>query len=253
MENKDKVALVTGGLTGIGKAAVMELAKKGYTIIIFGRSDAKAPAVIKEAESYGGKAFFKHCDVTDSQQVKEGFAWIKDTFGALHCAFNNAGQGLHARPFHQFSEADIDFQLQLLVKAQMMCLREEIPFMLEQNYGRIVNTSSGAGLVGSKGGALYNACKHAVVGLTKGTALDYAQNGITVNAICPGSIETELISTLRENPTMWERVCSSNPIGRLGQPWEIGRVVSFLFEDDSEFINGAIIPVDSGYCAGTFK
>ena len=89
--------------------------------------------------------------------------------------------------------------------------------------------------------------------MTKGVALDYAKHGITVNAIAPGAIETEIVKELKEFPEQWARVCSSNPIGRMGQPWEIGRVVAFLFEDDSAFINGTIIPVDSGYCAGRFK
>lgn len=249
----NKIALVTSGLSGIGKGAVIELAKKQYTVIIFGRSDEKAPAVIQEGEELGGRIFYRHADITNTQELKAGFEWIREEFGTLHCAFNNAGRGIHAKPFHEVSEAEIDFELALLVKAQMMCIREELNFMLAQNYGRIINTASGAGLVGSQGMALYNACKHAVVGMTKGVALDYAKYGITVNAIAPGAIETEIVKELKAFPEQWARVCSSNPIGRMGQPWEIGRVVAFLFEDDSAFINGTIIPVDSGYCAGRFK
>ena len=133
----------------------------------------------------------------------------------------------------------------------MLCMIHEINMMKENGFGRIVNTASGSGLVASKGMALYTACKHAVCGLTKAAALDYAKDNITINAIAPGTIETELVLPIKEHkPEEYALWCLSNPIGRLGQPHEIARVVSFLFEDDSEFINGTIIPIDSGFVAG---
>jgi NAD(P)-dependent dehydrogenase (short-subunit alcohol dehydrogenase family) len=246
-----KVAVVTGGLSGIGKGAVMELAKREYTTIIFDVQDQKADDVITEANKLGGKTYYHHCDLFSTEEIRASFQYVKDTFGKLDCAYNNAGFGILPKSFEEVTEAEIDKELGILVKCHMICTIEEIKMMKENGFGRIVYTASGAGLVGSKGMALYNACKHAIVGLTKGVALDMAKENITVNAIAPGTIETELIAKYKDSePDTYAQWCQSNPSGRLGKPWEIGRVVAFLFEEDSSFINGDIIPVDSGFCAG---
>ena len=130
---------------------------------------------------------------------------------------------------------------------------DELKFMTEQHFGRIVNTTSGAGLVAGKGMALYSACKHAILGLTKAAALDYAKKEITINAVAPGTIATELILPYKETaPEEFKKWEDSNPIGRLGKPAEIGHAVKFFFEDGSEFVNGVILPVDSGCVAGNF-
>ena len=130
-------------------------------------------------------------------------------------------------------------------------INELLKIMKENNFGRIVNTASGSGIVAAKGSALYTAVKHAVVGLTKAAALDYATQNITINAVAPGTIETELIQKYKDTPD-YQEWCKSNPAGRLGKPYEIGRVVAFLFEDNSSFINGVVLPIDSGFCAGRF-
>lgn len=250
MEN-NKVALVTGGLSGIGKGTVLELAKQNYTTIIFDIQDDKAQEVIDEANSLGGKTHYRHCNLFSSKEIEESFQYIRETFGRLDCAFNNAGFGIMPKPFDEVTEEEIDKELGILVKAHMLCTIHEVKLMKENGFGRIVYTTSGAGLLGSKGMALYNACKHAIVGLTKGAALDYAKENITVNAIAPGTIETELVSPYKESaPDVYAQWAASNPAGRLGLPSEIGRVVVFLFEEDSSFINGTVIPVDSGFCAG---
>ena len=208
-----RVALVTGGLSGIGKGTVLELSKKGYDVVIFDIQDEKADAVIELCKEFKGNVVYKHCDLFKSNEIKEGFDFIQEKFGRLDCAFNNAGFGILSKPFGEVTEKEIDMELGILVKAHMMCMIHELRMMKENGYGRIVNTTSGAGLVSSQGMALYSACKHAISGLTKGVALDYATQNITVNAIA--------------------------------------RVVVFLFEEDSDFINGTIIPVDSGCVAGT--
>ena len=222
-----RVALVTGGLSGIGKGTVLELSKKGYDVVIFDIQDEKADAVIELCKEFKGNVVYKHCDLFKSNEIKEGFDFIQEKFGRLDCAFNNAGFGILSKPFGEVTEK-------------------------ENGYGRIVNTTSGAGLVSSQGMALYSACKHAISGLTKGVALDYATQNITVNAIAPGTIETELILPYKEtNPDEYAIWAKANPSERFGQPYDIARVVAFLFEEDSDFINGTIIPVDSGCVAGT--
>lgn len=250
MENK--VALVTGGLSGIGKGTVEELSKKGYTVVIFDVQDNKAEKVIADCAQYDGKVYYKHCDLFKSQEIAEGFQYIKQTFGKLDCAFNNAGFGILSKPFGEVTEEEIDKELGILVKAHMICMTHELKMMQENHFGRIVNTASGSGLVACKGMALYSACKHAICGLTKAAALDYATENITVNAVAPGTIETELILPYKEtNPEEYASWASSNPSGRFGKPYDIAHAVVFLFEEDSDFINGVILPVDSGFVAGS--
>lgn len=246
-----RTALVTGGLSGMGKATVLELAKKGYDVIVFDIQDDKAEGVIDSCKGSAGKVSYRHCNLFHSEEIAEGFAFIKDTYGRLDCAFNNAGFGILSKPFGEITEKEIDMELGILVKAHMICMIHELNMMKAQGFGRIVNTASGSGLMSVKGMALYSACKHAICGLTKAAALDYVEHNITVNAIAPGTIETELILPVKEqNPQEYAAWCKSNPAGRLGQPYEIARVVSFLFEEESSFINGVIIPVDSGCVAG---
>lgn len=246
-----KVALVTGGLSGIGKGTVLELAKAGYVTVIFDIQDSKAESIIREANALGGSTHYKHVDLFSSSEIATGFEFIKDTFGKLDCAFNNAGFGILPKPFDEVTESEIDQELNILVKCHMLCMIHELKMMLANGFGRIVSTTSGAGLLGSKDMALYSACKHAIVGLTKGAALDYAKNNITINAIAPGTIETELVIPYKESdPQLYATWSASNPSGRLGRPQEIGRVVTFLFEEESSFINGVVLPVDSGFSAG---
>lgn len=247
----NRVVAVTGGLSGIGKGTVLELAKRNYTIVILDIQDDKAEQVIAEANALGGSTHYRHCNLFDSNEIKACFAYIGETFGRLDCAFNNAGFGILPKRFEEVTEEEIDKELGILVKCHMMCTIEELKLMQKNKFGRIVYTTSGAGLLGSAGMALYSACKHAIVGLTKGLALDYAKDNITVNAVAPGTIETELVAPYKETePTVYAQWAASNPAGRLGMPWEIGHAVAFLFEDDSAFINGVVLPVDSGFCAG---
>lgn len=249
--SNNRVCVVTGGLSGIGKGTVLELAKRDYTVVILDIQDEKAEAVIAEANALGGQTCYCHCDLFETDDIKKSFSYIKEKFGHLDCAFNNAGFGILPKKFEDITEEEIDKELGILIKCHMMCTIEELKMMKENGFGRIVYTTSGAGLLGSQGMALYSACKHAIVGLTKGIALDYAKDNITVNAVAPGTIETELISPYKETePDIYAQWSASNPSGRLGMPWEIGHAVAFLFEEDSAFINGVVLPVDSGFCAG---
>lgn len=246
-----KVALVTGGLNGIGKGTVLELVAKGYKVVVFDIQDEKAQNLIDQCKEFTGEVVYYHVDLMNAEEISNGFNFIKNTYGKLDCAFNNAGFGILSKPFGEVTEAEIDMELGILVKAHMLCMIHELKMMQDNGFGRIVNTASGAGLVSVQGMALYSACKHAICGLTKAAALDYAKENITINAIAPGTIETELILPYKEtNPDEYATWAQANPSGRFGQPFDIARVVSFLFEEDSDFINGIVMPVDSGCCAG---
>lgn len=250
---KGNVAIITGGLSGIGKGTALELAKEHLTIIILDVQDDKAADVVKQIEALGSTCKYFHCDLTQRQEVNKVFDQINQQYGRVDYAFNNAGRGILSKPFGKVTDDEIDGLISLDVKAVMYCMINELKFMTKQHFGRIVNTTSGAGLVAGKGMALYSACKHAVVGLTKAAALDYAKEGITINAVAPGTIATELILPYKKiAPDQFKQWEDSNPIGRLGKPAEIGHAVKFLFEDKSEFINGVILPVDSGCVAGNF-
>ncbi|MGB4779895.1 SDR family NAD(P)-dependent oxidoreductase [Microbacterium sp.] len=246
-----RVAVVTGGLSGIGKAIAHRLAAGGAHVDILDVQDEKAAAVINECRRLGGEATYRRCDLFDASAVFETFAAIEAAHGRLDYAVNNAGFGILAKPFGEVSAREIDQLLGINVRAHMLCMVEELRIMRRGKFGRIVNTASGAGLVAGKGMALYSACKHAIVGLTKAAALDYARDNITINAIAPGTVETELVSAIKEtSPDDYAAWAASNPIGRLAQPDEMARVVAFLCLQDSAFINGTVIPVDSGYVAG---
>ena len=246
-----RVAVVTVGLSGIGKATAIRLARAGAAVEILDIQDDKAEAVLEECRALRGQVNYRRCDLFEADAIKETFAAIDSQHARLDYAVNNAGFGILAKPFGQVTEREIDQLLGINVRAYMLCMIEEIALMERGQFGRVVNTASGAGLVAGTGMALYSACKHAVVGLTKAAALDYVKSNITINAIAPGTVETELISSMKDaHPGAYAEWAASNPLGRLAQPDEIARVVAFLCEDDSAFINGTIIPVDSGYVAG---
>lgn len=168
----------------------------------------------------------------------------------LDYAVNCAGFGLF-KPLAETTYEEMKTIYEINIHGYTMCMIHELNIMLKGKFGRIVNISSGTGISASKGYATYTAAKHAVVGLTKAAALDYVKENITINSVAPGATETERILNAKiQSPESYKVAKNSNPIGRMGQPWEIARMVVFLCEDDSSFINGAIIPVDSGVVAG---
>ncbi len=247
-----KVILVTGGGSGIGRATSLLLAKQGAKVMIADYvpdSAVKTVAMIKEA---GGTADCVAADVSITKQVEAMVAKTVETFGRLDGALNNAGiEGKigHDR-VENGSEENFDRTIAINLKGVWLCMKYEIPQMLKQGGGSIVNTASVAGLVGFEGGSAYNASKHGVIGLTKTAALEYAQKNIRVNCVCPGVINTPMVARIVDAGGMNERdLTAGEPVGRMGQPSEIGEGVAWLLSDAASFVTGHSLVIDGGWVA----
>ena len=250
MENtfNNKVALITGASFGIGRATALAFAKKGGKVVLADwKENQETMDLIK---NLGGEALFVKCDVSKAEDVKALIEKTIATFGHLDYAYNNAGiEGISA-PLHECSEENWDKTIAINLKGVWLCMKYEIPAMLKNGKGSIVNCSSVAGLVGFQGLPAYVASKHGIIGLTKTAALECAQQGIRVNAVCPGVIKTPMIDRLTGNDKEAEKqFAAQEPIGRLGLPEEIANAVIWLFSDESSFVTGHAMAVDGGWVA----
>ncbi len=247
-----KVTLVTGGASGIGRATALTCAREGAKLIIADMDTDGGQQTAHMITENGGEATFVAADVADATAVEAMINHAVKTYGRLDCAHNNAGIGSRPRVLlHELPEESWDRVIGINLKGVWLCMKYEIHQMLTQGSGAIVNTASIMGLVGSwsRSGA-YNASKHGVVGLTKTAALEYAQSGIRVNAVCPGYIRTPLIeATMERNPDMEAQIVSRHPIGRMGRPEEIAAAVVWLCSDAASFVTGHTMTVDGGYVA----
>ncbi|WP_186755016.1 SDR family oxidoreductase [Echinicola salinicaeni] len=245
---KNKTVLVTGGNSGIGHATAISLGKAGANVVIADLSESKeTEELVKKS---GGKTIFISCDVSNDQQVMNLINKSIATFGKLDYAFNNAGiEGLSA-PTHESTQNNWDKVINTNLKGVWLCMQYEIEHMLKNGKGAIVNNSSVAGLVGFANIAPYVASKHGVIGLTKTAALEYAQEGIRVNAVCPGVIKTAMIDRFTGNDEkVLKEFENMEPIGRLGLPQEIADAVLWLLSDQSSFVTGHALAVDGGFVA----
>jgi NAD(P)-dependent dehydrogenase (short-subunit alcohol dehydrogenase family) len=249
---ENKVAIITGASSGIGRATAVAFAKAGAKVVLASRSEASTLQTLRMVEDCGGKGIFVKTDVTIAKDVESLVQKTLETYGQLDCAFNNAGVGGTPGPLFQLTEQDFDQIMDTNLKGVWLCLKYQIPVMLANGGGSIVNMSSVGGLLGSAGTAAYTASKHGVVGLTKVAAIEYARANVRVNAVCPSVIDhTVMIDYVKEAyPEVYNYLLGTHPIGRIGQPEEVANAVTWLCSDEASFITGVAFPVDGGTVAG---
>lgn len=246
MSFQNKIAFVTGGATGIGRATSIKLAGKGAKIYIADINKEEANATIKTIQEAGGTAEFLHLDVADKIQVDAVVQSIFDKEGKIDFAVNNAGIGGQAAPLHEIDIDNWNTMMDINLSGVFYCLQAEIKCMLQTGAGRIVNTASLAGVNGFAMAGHYSAAKHGVIGLTKTAALEYGQFNIRCNAICPGIIQTPIIETIPKKAVDFIHKFRV-PMKRIGQPEEVANSVSWLLSDESSFINGHSLYIDGGF------
>ena len=245
-----KVAVVTGGGAGIGRASALAFAREGARVAVVDVASDTGNETVRLIQETGGEGHFVHCDVTRVSDVEAMIAAVIDRYGRLDCAHNNAGIEGSFGPTADCTEENWDRIFAVNVRGVWLCMKAEIPCMLAQGGGCIVNTASVAGLVGARGYPGYVASKHAVIGLTKAAALEYARDGIRVNAVCPGFIQTDMVQRMTAGDADAEtQLASRHPIGRMGTAEEVAETVVWLISDASSFVTGHSLIVDGGYTA----
>ena len=246
-----RVALVTGGGSGIGRAAATAFARAGASVVVADIDAAGGHDTVELVTSRGGAATFVQADVTLATQVEKMLELTLETYERLDCALNNAGiSGPVGTTTADYDEHEWDRVVNIDLKGVWLCMKHELTHMLRAGGGAIVNTASIAGLVGLPGSSPYVASKHGVVGLTKTAALEYATQGIRVNAVCPGVIDTPLVERIVERtPERKQFYLDAQPIGRLGTPEEVAAAIVWLCSDEASFVTGQAFPVDGGFVA----
>jgi NAD(P)-dependent dehydrogenase (short-subunit alcohol dehydrogenase family) len=249
-ELEGKVALVTGGTSGIGRETAVLFAKSGANVVVAGRRESEGKKTVELVQSAGGNGLFVRADVSKSSDVDVLVRKTVEEFGRLDIAFNNAGiEGVWV-PIIKQSEEDWDRTIDVNLKGVWLCLKYEILQMLKQGGGAIVNMGSVTGLTGSPGAAAYSASKHGVIALTKAAALENARSGIRVNAVCPAVVETPMSARIFRAPAVHKYVLGCHPIGRFGKPEEIAEAVVWMCSNRASFMTGQCLVLDGGFLAG---
>jgi NAD(P)-dependent dehydrogenase (short-subunit alcohol dehydrogenase family) len=246
----DRVALVTGAGSGIGRAIALVFAREGAKVAVADVNESEGKETVLMIEKNNGEAIFIKTDVSKSKEVKNMVKSVIEKFGRLDYAANNAGiEGAQGNIVDQ-TEENWDRVIDINLKGVWLCMKYELPHMLKQKYGSIVNVSSVAGLAGFAGITPYTASKHGIIGLTRTVALEYAKDGIRVNAVCPGVIKTPMIDRFTHGNAEAEKAMTAmEPVGRLGKPEEIAEAVVWLCSDAASFVTGIPMPVDGGFIA----
>jgi NAD(P)-dependent dehydrogenase (short-subunit alcohol dehydrogenase family) len=241
----NKVVLITGAGSGIGRATALAFAAEGARVAILDRSADALEAVQASVMNAGHEVLAIACDVSLPDQVEGAIKQVVDRYGRLDVAFNNAGVENRAAPVHQIDLAEWDRILGINLRGTFVCMKYELAQMVEQGGGVVVNTSSGAGIRGVAGGAAYAASKHAIIGLTRSAALDYAKQNIRVNAVLPGNIETPMMDRFTGGDI--QKAIDLEPVGRLGKPEEIAEAVLWMSSEVGGFVTGAATVIDGGW------
>jgi len=245
-----KVALVTGGTSGIGKATAIAFARAGAKVVLSGRREKEGEAVVREIKKLGGEAAFVRTDVAKDADVKKMVDFTVEKFGKLDIAFNNAGVEWNG-PLDQATEAEYRRIFDVNVWGVLNSMRHEIPVMLKTGGGAVVNTSSVLGHVGLAQVSIYIASKHAVEGLTKSVALEFAKQNIRINAVAPAVVATEMVDRFAgKEGDMRDYLATLHPVGRIGTSEEIAAAVLYLASDAAKFTTGTSLVVDGGFIAG---
>jgi NAD(P)-dependent dehydrogenase (short-subunit alcohol dehydrogenase family) len=242
-----KVAFVTGAANGIGRAAVQAFAREGADVVLADLSEEGMQETARVVEEAGGKALAVKCDVSRADEVRAALDKTTETFGRLDFAFNNAGVEQPVTPAADVTEEEWDRLIDIDLRGVFLCMKYEIPLMLRQGGGAIVNTGSGAAVKGIAGQAAYCAAKFGMIGLTKAAALDYANSNIRANAVCPGYVDTPMMQRFTGGtPEGRQKVIDNVPAGRPATPEEIAAAVVWLCSDAAAYVVGHAMVIDGG-------
>ncbi|MEV4949730.1 glucose 1-dehydrogenase [Streptomyces sp. NPDC053755] len=244
----DKVALITGASSGIGAAAARVFAREGARVVLAARREDRLKTLVAALRDEGAEAEYVVADITRREDTRAAVAHAVRTYGRLDLAFNNAGWGTPREPLHEMDDDLYDSIMDVNVRGTWNCLRDEIAAMLPTGGGAIVNNSSVGGLLATPVAAPYVAAKHAVVGLTKAAAAEYAAQGIRVNAVAPGTTRTEVVSAWFDAvPGVEAALHAATPQARTAGPEEIAEAAAWLCSDRASFVTGVTMPVDGGF------
>jgi NAD(P)-dependent dehydrogenase (short-subunit alcohol dehydrogenase family) len=240
-----KTAFITGAGSGIGRATAVAFAAEGARVVVTDRTEAALKETAEHVKAACADVLAIACDVSKPEEVEAAVTQAVEVFGRIDCALNNAGVENKATPLHEIELQEWDRILNINLRGTFICIKHEIAQMVRQGGGVVVNTSSGAGIRGVPGGAAYAASKHAIIGLTKSAALDYAKQNIRVNAVLPGNIATPMMDRFTGGDI--QKAIDLEPVGRLGKPEEIAEAVLWMCSDLGGFVTGASIVVDGGW------